>query len=132
MPRLNMTEQQWRERDNAYTEHGRLQTLERQIKLRNLELELNKTLESGQPSSRKQSSGNKGPRKGTLASFDALHIYLFDEGHDPTMRAPELARLATDYAIKLGLSDTDLLDPKGSTMLAVAARLLKVHRRESK
>jgi hypothetical protein len=127
-----MTERERREWDNAYREHGRLQTLERQIRLKNLELERNKAPASAQPNSGKQSSGNKGPREGTLAAGAAVHRYLSDNSCDRNMTAAELARLATDYAVRLSFPDADLLDPQGSTMLKVAARLLEAHRHVGK
>jgi hypothetical protein len=146
--RLRLTEEEFqaeRQSSNQQRDADRqIEDAEQQVRLEKARLDL-ETLRSPRqqdaldsttaptlPSDAKQSSGYKGPRRGTLAAAAAVHRYLSDNGQDPTWTPAAVALQATEYAVKLGFHDADLLNPKGSTIQQVAKRLLEAHRHQAK
>ena len=65
-----------------------------------------------------------------MAAAAAFFAYVdADEPLEETMKPGTLARLVANFAVKHGLEDSDLLNPAGGVMRAMAGRALRALRK---
>jgi hypothetical protein len=112
--------------DGSTPAHLRITSADGSTQIIDLETLLLRLIEKPTP------AGNRGERPATRAATRAVFRYLWDYNFDDRLTARELARLATGYAVHLGLEGADLLDPENSTFREIAGDMLAAGRAPGK